>query len=329
MYEAAYGSLPPGPELSLARLRITRVLTRHDVCSMRTLESKISESGRGPKPAPHVLYYAIKTMENDGTLRTLRPAAAPCQFYTLATVDPAVLDARLSFLVAEATKWNTAVSRSDTVGKHGESIVHQAFVSSPAFYVGPGWGNVEEVNGITIPSSRTGRKGSVDGFIMLSALPPSEGAAIVEVKNIREWIYPMELMLWDVIRNGFVVNAVPVILTRKIYHSTYNYVLSQLGAVGIQLHNQFLPTAMQNDLASCKDKSSLGFKDITFTATPPNHVREAVKVLANQLPNSRARMTVVRATVLPFLDDLANEATPRKVRKSRYVELQTALKAIR
>ena len=103
---------------------------------------------------------------------------------------------------------------------------------------------------MTIPSSRVGRKGSVDGFVMLSSLPPSQGAAVIEVKNIREWIYPMELMLWDIIRNGFVVDAVPMILESQDL-PFYVYICTvSTWRIQDSAHNQFLPIAMEPALVS-------------------------------------------------------------------------------
>jgi hypothetical protein len=86
---------------------------------------------------------------------------------------------------------------------------------------------LQRVNGVDIPARAAGAIGSVDGNVLLSRLPPAQSSSIIEVKNQREWIYPRDPALWDIIRNGFAVNAVPILFARKIYDSAFVYVLER------------------------------------------------------------------------------------------------------
>lgn len=327
MYGSAYAPKPSTPEINFARLRLTRVLTRYAVASIRTLESKISESGRGSKPAPHILYYALQTMINDGTVTRESYPGLDTQLYALAAVDSTMLASRLAYIGTEYLKWK-AFATANVVGRHLESVIKRLFATGSTYYVAPCWGNVVDVNAVPIPSSGTGPYGSVDGLVFLTAIAPEESATVLELKNKRDWLYPSDRDLWDIIRNGYVVNAVPVIMTRKIYHSTFSYVLGRVGAIGIQLHNQFLPPSLQTDLASCRLKDSLGFKDLLFTDFAPQHLQEALSILATQIPVARKQMAKVRKTVEPFLADLASKVTVKAAHQQRYSDLQGALDAL-
>jgi hypothetical protein len=211
------------------------------------------------------------------------------------------------------------------MGLHLESVVKRAFVSDDRFFVAPCWGNVVDVDGTAIPSSGPGPFGSVDGLVFLSSAIPKHGSAVLEIKNKREWLYPESRFLWDIISNGYTVEAVPVFLTRKIYRSTFVYVRASLRCIGIQLQNQLVPAHLEPDLGSCRTKDSLGFKDLLFTDDPPPHMLQAIGVLANQLPACRERMLRIRGAVLPVLDELADKRTLKSVHQQRYDELQDVL----
>jgi hypothetical protein len=249
------------------------------------------------------------------------------RLFALADADQSLLSTRLSYIGTEYLKWQK-LAAANTVGYHLESVIKGLFADTSNFYVAPCWGNVVDVNAVTIPSSGPGASGSVDGLIFLTTTVPTESATILELKNKREWLYPHNRDLWDIIRNGFVVDAVPVIMTRKIYHSTFSYVLARVGAIGIQLHNQLLPLGLRTDLASCREVGSLGFKDLLFTDSAPSHLKEALKVLAEQIPIARRQMARVRASVEPFLADLASKRTMTAAHKQRYADLQAALDAL-
>lgn len=324
------------PELPIAKRRIERILQQQVVASIRTLESKISESGRGEKPPPHSIsnaLYALSRLDNEDpggepVVARRRDQSWPCEMYYLTAADPEAVSNALERKVALEKKWHRYASRTgtDTIGQLGERIVRDAFeAAADRFFVGPAWGNVTRVNGRDIPADG-GRVGSVDGLVILSSVPPAQGSAIVEVKNQREWIYPRDAALWDIIRNGFAVDAVPIIFARKIYPSAYTYVLQRVGGLGIQTHAQFVPASMKHELADCKDRMGLGFKDLNFDEIVPRNMHGAINVLANQLLEARRRMEIARDLVTPHLSVLASDEH-RSERRRHYAELQAALDA--
>jgi hypothetical protein len=224
------------PSFAVALRRVPNILRAQLIASQRTLESKISESGYGIKPAPHVVSNAIRRLrfpDDDPSLSKVvmvRDAGYPCELYHLESADPGQVQEALQRKLQLENIWHRLATRNnslDTIGAIGERIVREAFEASTEFYVAPAWGNVQRVNGVDIPARAAGAIGSVDGNVLLSRLPPAQSSSIIEVKNQREWIYPRDPALWDIIRNGFAVNAVPILFARKIYDSAFVYVLER------------------------------------------------------------------------------------------------------
>ena len=309
--------------------RVCNILSQQKIASVRTLEAKISESGLGIKPAPHVISNALRnlthldeTSADEPLVVKMRRNDWPCDMYHLSSTDAVTLRDALTRKIPLEKQWHKR-STGDALGKQGELIVRQAFEADAKFFVAPAWGNVMRVNGKDIPA-RTGPVGSVDGLVILAHLPPQNGSAIVEVKNQREWIYPRDPALWDIIRNGFAVNAVPILFARKIYTSSFTYVLYRLGGIGIQMHAQFLPESEMERLKMCKNRIGLGFKDLDFNETVPKNLQNSISVIASQITSSRRQMNRVKETVLPYLDTLADD-TSRTSRLLAYKTVQTLL----
>lgn len=324
------------PGIITARKRVVSILEQQRAASIRTLEAKIAESGRGDKPPPHLISNAVRQLRSvdqnapDGTLPVImmekRPGW-PCEMYYLSAADPDAVARALEVKAALEIRWHRYARRTgpDSIGALGETIVRRAFEDDAHFFVAPGWGNVTYVNGKYIPAN-PGPVGSVDGLVFLANLPPDQGSAIVEVKNQREWIYPRDPDLWDIVRNGFAVNAVPIIFARKIYPSAFIYVLRRLGGIGIQMHAQFVPASASRDLEMCKHRLGLGFKDLNFDETVPKSLEKAIPIIASQIAASRRRMEAVRDLAEPHLDVLASDQD-RTARRQSYAELQVALDA--
>lgn len=328
MYEEYELTNQNSPELLVAKRRVVRNLDRLGAASQRTLESKISESGRGLKPAPHLVYYAIRSLLDDGTVAAVHNGN-PCKLYALADqANSDLVSSTLSQRLALERLWRKTVTKTShaksAIGKHGEQMLLKAFVDA-SFFAAPSWGNVTLVNNTPIPSNTPGIAGSVDGVVIPNNLTPAEGTAIVEIKNTREWIYPASAELWDIIRNGFAVNAVPIIAARKIYATTFTYVLSRIGGLGLQTHNQLVPPHLSTSLQACKGRLGLGFKDILFVDSPPLHISKAARIIADQIVPARAQMSRVRSLVEPFLGDLANPSVQHGKRRAIYKALQHAL----
>jgi hypothetical protein len=62
----------------------------------------------------------------------------------------------------------------------------------------------------------------------------------LEAKNIREWIYPQREEITELLKKCTAVDAVPVLIARRIQFSTFR-VLNVCGVILHQTYNQLLP----------------------------------------------------------------------------------------
>src|SRR5260370_32046035 len=88
----------PDERLALARRRILRVLRTNQVCSLRTLENKISDAGPyGMRIDPHLISDGLRQLERQlgQVIRIPRPTG---HWFTLPSVPQSQIDARLAEL---------------------------------------------------------------------------------------------------------------------------------------------------------------------------------------------------------------------------------------
>jgi hypothetical protein len=96
---------------------------------------------------------------------------------------------------------------------------------------------------------------------------PEAGPMGIEVKNIREWIYPDRSIVKALLAKCIQVNAVPVIVARRISYSTYS-LLTDCGVVVHQFYNQLYPYADENLANLVRQKLSLGYFDVRVGNAP-------------------------------------------------------------
>jgi hypothetical protein len=83
----------------------------------------------------------------------------------------------------------------------------------------------------------------------------------IEAKNIREWIYPNRPEVKDLLLKATSVNAVPVLIARRIHYVTFQ-LLNACGAIIHQTYNQVHADADRDLAAAARAKQYLGFHDI-------------------------------------------------------------------
>ncbi|MCH7750057.1 MAG: hypothetical protein IH939_18380, partial [Acidobacteria bacterium] len=96
---------------------------------------------------------------------------------------------------------------------------------------------------------------------------PEAGWAGIEVKNIREWLYPNRVEIIDFLYKCTVLDAVPVLIARRFPWVTF-HVLGICGVVVHQNYNQLLPVADSPLAEQAKHKRLLGYHDIRLGNEP-------------------------------------------------------------
>jgi hypothetical protein len=302
----------PAQLAAIANRRVLSNLNRYLVASRRTLESKIAEAGRGDiRVPPKELGAEIKNMLARGEIVQVatRP---PADLFAI----PGSPDDEVATRVAAITGLYDTFARfaADTgaIGVAGEQMIRRAFDASPHFHIiCPRWGDVFAYNGRTLTQQS-------DGLVLLAdplhGRPATDGVALVEIKNRREWVYPEDYRLWKLIRNAYTLDVVGLFFARRIYGTTFGYTLKKVGAIGIETFAQFAPADSKTDLESVRAKSGLGFHDIYFREDIPPYLQHRVDTLGPLILRARDRMNQVGEIVRPYLDDLANTVKEQECR---------------
>jgi hypothetical protein len=238
---------------------------------MRTLEQKISDAGpNNQRIDPHLLTVARNQLLESGKLHQLTRRNKP--WFHLATADASELERRLTVLgpIHDRTSTKDFGTRS---GQTLEIAVFRALATQDAIPFLGGFPDLESHDDSTLyakeepPRLVSGR--SLPGAMRLDfvIVDPVSGVGGIEVKNVREWIYPNREEISDLLRKCCCIHAVPILIARRIAYSTFS-VLHTCGVLVHQTFNQLYPVA-DNDLAEqVRDKNLLGYHDVRVGNLP-------------------------------------------------------------
>lgn len=118
-------------------------------------------------------------------------------------------------------------------------------------------------------SGKTSGTGGKLDYILVS---PSAGLLGIELKNIREWMYPHRREVMDTLLKCCQLDAVPVIVARRIPYVTFS-LLNRCGVIVHQTYNQLYPDADRELAALVRDKRLLGYHDVRLGNLPDSRLR--------------------------------------------------------
>jgi hypothetical protein len=150
------------------------------------------------------------------------------------------------------------------------------------------------------PSVISGRKcmGRLD-FILSTTAGVFAG---VEIKNVREWMYPDRQEVRDLLRKCTSLDIVPVLISRRIPYVTFK-LMNTCGVIVHQTYNQLFPSADVDLANKAKDKNLLGYHDIRVGNEPDARLQKFSALHLPDLINSH------RPTFDKFKDLLASFST--------------------
>jgi hypothetical protein len=96
---------------------------------------------------------------------------------------------------------------------------------------------------------------------------PQAGYAGIEIKNIREWIYPDREEIRELLSKCCALDVVPVLIAQRIHYSTFS-VLKPCGVIVHQTFNQLYPSAELELSEKVRDKRLLGYHDVRVGNIP-------------------------------------------------------------
>jgi hypothetical protein len=251
--------------VQLAQIRITSILKVRIAANIHQLESKIAESGPHDKlPQPHIIQEALTRLIEAGVIRRIQPkrmAKTPeSGFYTLAEFYPDPANHRIQQLRVPYRVYRLLTGTDDYCSRPLEDIVRASFNAATAYeFLG-----------------KLPKEAPLDGVYRRT-----KRLLGVEVKNHREWIYPMSAAAWVMIRKCLALDAVPFLVSRKIAYIT-RAVFARLGILGFEFHRQVFSPAVAPYLTDIQHTDRLGYKDVI--ALPPEPYPPLVGFLQRTIP---------------------------------------------
>lgn len=278
--------------IALGKRRVQSVLDRDIVAGQRTLEQKISDQGpEGQRVDPHLLGLALMDLLETNRLRRLDRGGG--KWFT----NPATPDAKADAKLEQLLPLHAAIrdSFSNLVGDALELVCYKAldqvYARQPRFaYLGS--------FDLTVPKNAEGR------YVKLQ--PPKfigpnktikeadflqfghdAGPLCIECKNYREWLYPHDSLLKELIIKATDLNALPVLIHRRIHYTTITNFLEPAGIIAHESYYQYYPASHANLAKSVNNARLLGFTDVTAVEEPK---ARTVKFFADILPTISSRM---------------------------------------
>ena len=279
--------------LDIARRRLQNILRTHTIALGRTLEQKIADAGpNNQRIDPHVLTQARHLLEREGRIIRLPRANTP--WFHLRTATPAAVAQRLA--EQEAIHRATQDQRfTRRMGQTLEIAVYKALRDQDRLEYFGHFLDLEAHD-----DSQPYQKTEPPAHVSQRAIPggkrfdfllqhPTAGWAGVEVKNVREWLYPDRAEVKDMLAKACALDAVPVLLARRIPFVTF-HLLYPCGLVIWQTYRQRYPAADQALAALAADKRLLGYFDIRVGNEPDTHLQRFIQQnLPDVLPRARER----------------------------------------
>jgi hypothetical protein len=272
--------------VDLAERRLLNILPVRVAANIRQLEVKICESGpAGIRPQPHILNAALKRLMGDGRARIVyakgESRSGDTGFYTLAEYYPDHARQRVTELMVPYRVFRMLANTEEYCANVLENVVRASFETDDRYrFEGK------------LPKERPLDATYAFGTTRIG----------VEVKNIREWVYPMTGEVWQMIAKCLALDALPVLVARKIGYLT-RAVFAQLGIMGFDFHRQVFHPDVEHLLVDIQHTDRLGYKDvITMPAAPYGPLCDFIR---SSLPQNLAANQLKWTERRPLLEEFA------------------------
>ena len=275
----------------LAQRRLLNVLRDHGIAVMRTLEQKISDGGPGNQRIdPHVLSTSRDELLKRGQMARLKHRNV--SWYYLPEIDRQRRNNRFQ----EQEPIHTALSREDLSIRIGQALEIAVFrlLRTQSLHSFGNYPDLEQHADDELyrkaepPTDANGREIPGDKKLdFLIAAGGESGLAGIEVKNVRVWIYPRNNDLRDLLLKCCHLDAVPILIARRIQYSTFT-VFNPCGLIIHQTYNQRWPESEWELAQMAQARTLLGYHDIRLGNEPDLRLRRFVhENLPRILPERR------------------------------------------
>lgn len=288
---------------------------------MRMLEQKISDAGPNPQRIdPHLLTQSRIALANKGVLVTRQSRGI--QWHYLSSSDAEYVQSRF----AELTALHAETERrtfTDRMGDTAEIAVLKAMQRTHRHFVG----HFTDLN--VHDDAQRYIKHDPDFF---SGLPitggkldyilihPQAGGMGIEIKNTREWVYPDKDIVKELLRKCVEIDAVPILIARRIHYSTFT-VLNACGGIVHQNYNQLYPLADADLAARVREKSKLGYFDVRVGNEPDARLLKFFEKSLDQIADAmRNKFDENKGVIRGYVDGRINYAEFIAILRGTYGE---------
>jgi hypothetical protein len=305
----------------IAETRLIRVLTSSVVANQRTLEQKISDAGPfNQRIDPHILTDVRNRLVHEGSIGVLNYSGAPWYFASNTGRD--AVNEHLHKLIPIYRACHAAGSR---IGQALEIATYRALCALPNADFSGRFRDLSAHDDSSMykkeePPQHIGTR-ELKGnerldFILRTA---DAGPVAIECKNVRHWMYPHVEEITETLRKCIALNAVPVLIARRIPFVTFA-VFSRCGFIVHQTYNQLFPQAEAELAAQARDKTLLGYHDIRTGNEPDARLLKFITVnLPNIVAPARAKFEEYKDLIEAYAagDKHYDEFAARVLRRSR------------
>ena len=209
---------------------------------------------------------------------SVQACAAP--WFYASNISQDARDKRLEELLAIYQPYREI---SDRIGDALEIATYRAFCQSPTADFFGRFKNLDEHD----DSKRYKKEGPlqhVGGRVLAGnqsldfLLETSDAGPLgLECKNVRHWMYPHVGEIRALLVKCLTLDAVPVLIARRIHYSTFA-VYSKCGMIVHQTYNQLFPQSDEALATKLRDKTLLGYHDIRLGNQPDARLIKFVTV---------------------------------------------------
>jgi hypothetical protein len=255
--------------IELGKKRLKSVLRSNGVASQRTLEQKISDAGPfNQRIDPHVITVAKNQLLASGELLGLERDGQ--KWFHLAETPIAEVEAKVTQLQKILAR-TQARDFTVRVGQALEIAVYKALMQQELPFFG-GFTDLDAHDDATLyrkeepPSTISGK--TIGGERKFDFIVMHGAQALgIEVKNIREWMYPDRTEVLELLDKATEIGALPVLIARRIHYSTFS-LLGRCGLIIHQTYGQVYPATEGETAGLARQKEFLGYHDIRLGNEP-------------------------------------------------------------
>lgn len=252
--------------IKTAATKIVRILRQHVACHQKELERRVCEVGyrfypKAPpqdRPEPVHLLEARQRLRRqdliDSVERTVR--GNTYNFWFLTETDPAVVAGAVAVKLAATDQFDRIHHDMHLSGFAAERMHWNAVGQAPE------WFRLPYVSGQDI--TRVNGHAADHGVDLAAVHMPTTIRVVGQVKNTREWYYPNSPTVWQLLASAAQLDAVPVLIARRIAEPTFLF-MEDVGGFALPTFNTYIHRVARArpDWADFEAAAlTLGYKDV-------------------------------------------------------------------